>query len=96
MSTFSRQRAYPVSDLPIPFSKAPIYRWEAAGLIKLVRVGGRTMIEDEEIDRILSGKVAVPPHPRRRGYGQIKPKTKPRGRPRKAKPEAPDGTGEAS
>jgi hypothetical protein len=44
------------------------------------------MITDEEVDRILSGKVAIPPHPRRKGHGQIEPKKR-RGRPRKVQPE---------
>jgi hypothetical protein len=87
VSSFKRQRAYPVRKAPIPVSAATLYRWEAKGLIELKHVGGFTMITDEEIDRILSGEAAIPPHPRRKGYGQIKPKNKPRGRPRKTKPE---------
>ena len=86
MSPSHRPRAYWVGAAPIPFSKATLYRWEAAGLIRLTRVGGRTMITDEEVDRILSGKVAIPPHPRRKGHGQIEPKKR-RGRPRKVQPE---------
>jgi hypothetical protein len=80
--SFKRQRAYPVSDTPLPWSTATWYRWEKAGLIKLVRVGGHTLVTDETIDDILSGKIAVPPHPRRLGHAQIQPRTR-KGRPRK-------------
>ena len=83
---FVRQRAYPVGAAPIPFSRPTLYRWEAMGLISLVRVGGKTMITDEEIDRILSGGVAIPPHPRRQGHAQIQPLSR-RGRPRRKPPE---------
>jgi hypothetical protein len=63
---FVRQIAYPVSRMPVPISARSLYRWERMGLIRLVRVGGRTMIEDVELDRIMSGKVAIPPHARRK------------------------------
>jgi hypothetical protein len=86
VSTFRRQRAYPVSAPPIPFSKATLYRWEAAGLIRLVRVGGHTMILDETVEAILSGKIAIPPHPRRLGHKQVQPKGR-RGRSRKVQSE---------
>jgi hypothetical protein len=79
-------RAYPVRQAPIPFSPATLYRWEAAGLIPLLRVGGKTMISDETVDAILQGKIAIPPHPRRKGHGQIQPKER-RGRPRKNRSE---------
>jgi hypothetical protein len=55
-------------NAPIPSATPPShtaglhYRWEAAGLITLVRVGGKTLITDDEIDRILSGQ--VPRRPR--------------------------------
>jgi hypothetical protein len=84
--SFKSRRAYPLNDLPIPFSRATLYRWEAKGLIKLIRVGGKTMISDETVDAILAGRVAIPPHPRRRGHAQVQPKRR-RGRPRKVQPE---------
>ncbi len=81
--SFKRQRAYPVGDAPIPYSRATLYRWEAAGLITLVRVGGKTLITDDEIDRILSGQVPIPPHPRRLGHAQLQSEAQLKGRPRK-------------
>jgi hypothetical protein len=83
---FKRLRAYPVRQAPIPFSASTLYRWEAAGLIKLIRVGGKTMISDEDVDRILAGKAAIPEHPRRQGARQIKPKSR-KGRPPKKPPQ---------
>jgi hypothetical protein len=83
VSISHRQRAYPVRQAPIPFSAATLYRWEAKGLIRLVRVGGHTMITDEEVTRILEGKAAIPDHPSRQGHPKIQPKGKRRGRPRK-------------
>jgi hypothetical protein len=80
---FKRQRAYPVNDAPVPWSRATWYRWEKAGVIPpLPRIGGHTLVTDELIDDLLSGKIAVPPHPRRLGHAQIQPKTR-KGRPRK-------------
>jgi hypothetical protein len=75
-------KAYPVGAAPIPFSRATLFRWERAGLIKLIRLGGRTLISDETVNALLTGKIAVPEHPRRLGAKQIKPKRH-RGRPRK-------------
>jgi hypothetical protein len=83
MAPFKSAKAYSVSATPIPVSRATWYRWEKLGLIKLQRFGGHTTVSDETIEDILSGKIAIPEHPRRQGYAQIKPKGKPRGRPRK-------------
>jgi hypothetical protein len=53
-------RAYPVDDCGLPFSRGTLYRWEGLGLIKLLRVGGKTLISAEMVDAILSGEVALP------------------------------------
>jgi hypothetical protein len=79
---FQRQRAYQIAKAPVPISRSTFILWEKLGLITLVRVAGKTLVTDETIDAILAGKVAIPPHPRRVGHGQIQPKSRP-GRPRK-------------
>jgi hypothetical protein len=87
--SFKGMKAYPVGNTPTPFSRATWFRWEAKGLIKLIRVGGRTLVSNETIDAILEGRVAIPPHPRRLGNKQVQPKKR-RGRPRKHRePEGP-------
>jgi hypothetical protein len=71
--------AYRVGDPRLPWKRLTLYRWEKAGLISLVRVGGKTMIRAETVNAILDGKVAIPPHVSRRH----RPPTPPR---RKVKP----------
>lgn len=39
-------------------SPATIYRWHAKGLIKLVKIGGRTLIPASEIARLTAGIAA--------------------------------------
>jgi hypothetical protein len=90
---FKRMRAYPVRQAPIPFSASTLYRWDERGLIKLIKVGGKTMISDEDIDRILSGEAAIPPHPRRKGHAQIQPKKRKGRLPRKPRPDQPSRPG---
>jgi hypothetical protein len=85
---FQRQRAYRIAAAPIPVSRSTWLRWEELGLITLARVAGKTLVTDETIDAVLEGKVAIPPHPRRKGHGQIQPKSRP-GRPRKAVAASP-------
>ena len=75
-------RAYTLDNNPLPFSRATFYRWEALGLIPLLRVAGKTLISSETVEDILAGKVAlphnhgmvVPPQPRvRRGRSKTQP-----------------------
>jgi hypothetical protein len=84
VSAASRPRAYSITDSPLPFGRNTFYRWEKAGLIKLMRVGGKTLIAAETVDDILSGKIKPPDHPAR--HKRPEPKTR-RGRPRKPRPE---------
>jgi hypothetical protein len=59
---FTHKLAYTLGadDLPIPVSRASLYRWEKMGWISLTRIGGKTVILDSEIDRILSGEANLP------------------------------------
>jgi hypothetical protein len=76
--------AYPLygPDNPLPYKRNTYYRWERLGLIKLIRVGGRTMISAEDVTRILSGKVEIAPHSSRKHRPEPNKRT---GRPRKVK-----------
>jgi hypothetical protein len=82
-TSFVRQRAYPISKAPIPVSVSTLYRWEKEGRIELKRVGAQTWITDEEIDRILSGKVDLPTAHIRNPETRPEPKKR-TGRPRKS------------
>jgi hypothetical protein len=85
---FVPQRAYPIRKAPIPVSVSTLYRWEAEGRIKLTRVGAQTWITDEEVDRILSGKVDLPTAHIRNAEQRPEPKKR-TGRPRKPRPDQP-------
>jgi len=53
--------AYPLKEARVLLgdpSSATIYRWEAQGIIRLVRVGGRTLVPYAEIIRLAGGEVA--------------------------------------
>jgi hypothetical protein len=63
-----------------------LFRWEKAGLVKLFRIGGKTIVTDETVEAILSGKIKLPQHSAR--ITPLRPKSRPRGRPRKPKPES--------
>ena len=39
-------------------SRATAYRWEKKGLIKLTRIGGRTLVSEAEIARLAGSKAA--------------------------------------
>jgi hypothetical protein len=83
----SAPRAYQVSGpLPIPYGRNTLYRWEKLGLIKLLRIGGKTLLTDETIEDILSGKIKPPDHPSRLRRPLPAGRA---GRPRKPKPEKP-------
>jgi hypothetical protein len=84
VSASSRPRAYSITDSPLPFGRNTHYRWEKAGLIKLVRIGGKTLISAETVDDILNGKIKQPDHPARRKRPEP---TRRKGRPRKPRPE---------
>jgi hypothetical protein len=53
--------AYPIPEGSLLLggvSQATVYRWHARGLIKLIKIGGRTLIPASEIAR-LSGQSAA-------------------------------------
>jgi hypothetical protein len=78
-------RFYSISDNPLPHHRSAWYKWEQLGLVKLHRIGGKTLVDDLTIADIVSGRIKLPAHSIRRH--PIKPKSKPRGRPRKPRPE---------
>lgn len=73
--------AYPLRATPLPFSAATFYRWADLGLITLIHIGGKTLLPDSEVQRILRGEVDLPSHVARKKAPT--PKTR-RGRPRKS------------
>jgi hypothetical protein len=77
-----RPRAYSISDPTLPWTRATLYRWESLGLIKLVRVGGKTLLTDETYDDILAGRVAIPQHASRKHHFEpkVRPHRQPKGR----------------
>jgi hypothetical protein len=79
-------RAYELKNTPLPFSRGTWFRWEAAKVIPaLLRLGGKTLVQAETIEAILSGQIQLP-----HNAGRLKP-PKPR---RRSKPEAPAQTAE--
>jgi hypothetical protein len=78
-----KPRAYPITGPgnPLPYKRNSYYRWERMGLIKLKRIGGKTLITAETVDAILSGEIAIPEHVARKHRPE--PKTPRKGRPRK-------------
>jgi hypothetical protein len=75
--------AYSVSDPRLPWTRASLYRWESLGLIKLLRIGGKTLIHADTIDDIFTGRIKLPGHSSR----TKRPEPKARGR-RKRKAKA--------
>jgi hypothetical protein len=62
----SRPPAYQINDAALPWSRTTLYRWEKLGLIKLLRVGGKTLILAETVEDILAGRIRLPEHPSRK------------------------------
>jgi hypothetical protein len=56
--------AYPIygPDNPLPYARSSYYRLEKLGLIRLIRVGGKTMISAGDVEGILSGRIKIPQH----------------------------------
>jgi excisionase family DNA binding protein len=54
-STPKQQRAHRVNDAcdVLQISRSHLYTLAAAGKIKLIRIGGRTLVPDAEIDRLV-------------------------------------------
>jgi hypothetical protein len=52
--------AYELTNNPLPFSRGTLYRWEALGLFKLLRVGGKTLISSQTVADLLSGAIRPP------------------------------------
>jgi hypothetical protein len=68
--------AYPIygPDNPLPYKRNSYYRWDKAGLIKLIRVGGKTLISAADVEGILSGRIQIPQHTSRKRL--LEPKTR--------------------
>jgi hypothetical protein len=71
------------------FSRQWWYKMEAAGHIRLIRVGSKTLVPVEAIDAILSGTLDLKDGHRAAHWHGAKPQPQPRrrGRPPKPKPE---------
>ena len=67
MPTAISPRAYLLDQTPLPFHRSSWHRWEKKKLIRLVRIGGRTLVTAETIEGILDGTIRLPDHPARRG-----------------------------
>jgi hypothetical protein len=79
-----KPRAYELNNTPLPFARGTYYRWEKQGIIPpLLRIGGKTLLPDETVEDILSGKI-VPPS----NHGRINP-PQPRNRAGRPKPPKP-------
>jgi hypothetical protein len=72
------------------FARATWYRWEEEDFIKLLRVGGKTLVPGEVIERLLSGELKLPSGHRGRHLhaprNEAIPPHRKRGRPRKPRP----------
>jgi hypothetical protein len=80
--------AYEITNSPLPFSRSSWHRWETAGLIpRMLRVGGKTLIQASTIAGILDGTIKLPknagmvktpqPHSRRRKRAKAESETTP-------------------
>jgi hypothetical protein len=76
-------------EVATTFARPTLYRWEALDLIKLVRIGSRTFMTAEELDRLVTGQIVLPSGHRARHLrvpqSEATPRRK-RGRPRKLGP----------
>jgi hypothetical protein len=73
------------------FARATFYHWEKEGFIPpLLRIGGKTLVPAEVIERLLSGELKLPSGHRARHLhappNEPTPPSPKRGRPRKAAP----------
>jgi hypothetical protein len=72
------------------FARATWYRWEEKGFIELLRIGGKTLVPGEVIERLLSGELKLPSGHRARHLhapgNEPTPPSRKRGRPRKPLP----------
>jgi hypothetical protein len=75
--------AYRIGDERLPWSRETFYRWESLGLIKLARVGGKTLVLAATVEDLLAGRIAIPPHPARlrRPEPIVRPHRKPKAAP---------------
>jgi hypothetical protein len=73
-----------------PFAISTLYRYAALDLIKLVHIGSRTFMTAEELDRLVTGQIDLPPGHRGRHLhaprNEAIPPHRKRGRPRKPRP----------
>ena len=81
--TFSEARA------ATTFSRQWWYKMEGQGHIRLIRIGGKTLVPVEAIDAILSGALVIEDRHRAAHWHGAKPQPQPRrrGRPPKPRPE---------
>ena len=78
------------------FAISTLYRYAALDLVKLVRIGSRTFMTAEELDRLVTGQIDLPSgHRGRHLHAPPNEPTPPRrkgGRPRKTAPTDPAPT----
>jgi hypothetical protein len=92
--------AYELHDTGLPFNRQTFYRWESLGLIKLLRIGSKTLLSAETRDAILDGSIQLPknagmtkpPKPQDRGGWTKKGRRKPK--PEADQPDQPAAPGE--
>jgi hypothetical protein len=71
-------RAYTLENNPLPFSRATFLRWEKKGIIpKLLRLGGKTLLQSETVEALLNGAITPPSNPGR--HKPPVPRVRPRG-----------------
>lgn len=57
-------RAYVLTATPLPFSRGTYFRWEKQNLIPpLLRIGGKTLLQSETVEAIITGKIVLPSNP---------------------------------
>ena len=56
VDSFDRRKAYRGNDAAhlLSISRSALYKMESTGSLKMIRVGGRTLVSHDEIERLLS------------------------------------------
>lgn len=86
------KRLFTLQEMKVatPFAISTLYRYAALDLIKLVHIGSRTFMTAEELDRLVTGQIDLPPGHRGRHLhaprNEAIPPHRKRGRPRKPRP----------
>lgn len=58
--TVFKARRIPEACRALGIGKSTLYKLSSEGKIKLVRIAGRTVVPESEIDRLASGRPAIP------------------------------------